>query len=146
MLTQTSEYALRAAICLAREDWQLVATNMLAQSCGVPSNYLAKVLQKLSASDLVAGRRGVGGGYRLARDPEEIRLIDVVTAVEPLRRSGGGRRNEAAELRRLGCILDVAARRSVTILSQITIAHILDGSELDGVLESSTQDENIPRR
>lgn len=81
MFTQTTEYALRAMACLAQHQDQLVATTQLAQWTRVPSNYLAKVLQQLAAAGLVTGRRGVGGGYKLAKNAEETTLFDIVKAV-----------------------------------------------------------------
>ena len=67
MFSQTTEYALRAMACLAMYPDDLVATPTLAEQTKVPANYLAKVLQQLAAAKLITGRRGVGGGYRLAR-------------------------------------------------------------------------------
>ena len=46
----------------------------------MPVNYLAKVLQVLAGANLIIGRRGVGGGYRLARRPEEITMLEVINA------------------------------------------------------------------
>lgn len=86
MLSQTSEYALRAMAWLALTPSELVATSTLAEKTQVPATYLAKVLQQLSAADLITGRRGVGGGYRLARDPRAITLLQVIQAVGVLQR------------------------------------------------------------
>lgn len=58
----------------------------LARRTGVPLHYLAKVLQQLSAAELIAGRRGLGGGYTLKKPPGQIRLTDVVRATESVRR------------------------------------------------------------
>lgn len=86
MLSQTTEYALRAMACLAHAPERLTATPELAKHTSVPPNYLAKVLQQLSAAELITGRRGVGGGYRLAKPADAIKLIDVINAVNPVRR------------------------------------------------------------
>lgn len=86
MLSQTTEYALRAMACLAYEPGTLTPTPRLAKLTKVPSNYLAKVLQSLAQADLIVGRRGVGGGYRLAREASEITLLDVVSAIDPVER------------------------------------------------------------
>jgi Rrf2 family nitric oxide-sensitive transcriptional repressor len=88
MFSQTTEYALRATTWLAITPGQLVSTGELAERTRVPMHYLAKVLQQLAAGGLVTGRRGVGGGYKLARPPEDVRLIEVVRCVSPLRRDG----------------------------------------------------------
>ena len=61
MLSQTTEYALRAMSCLAYMPDDLVSTAQLAEVTRVPMNYLAKVLQLLSKAELINGRRGVGG-------------------------------------------------------------------------------------
>lgn len=87
MLSQTAEYALRAMTCLALADARLTPTPELAEATRVPANYLAKVLQQLAAADLITGRRGVGGGYRLARSADTISLLDVISAVGRLERS-----------------------------------------------------------
>ena len=54
----------------------------LADFLGVPSPYLAKQMQALSRAGIVTAKRGVTGGYRLARDPETISLWDITAAVE----------------------------------------------------------------
>lgn len=85
MLSQTAEYALRAVAALAPNEGQLVPTTDLAKQADVPPPYLAKVLQQLAAAKIIRGRRGVGGGYTLNRPADEINLLEVVTAVGPLR-------------------------------------------------------------
>ncbi|MEL6499400.1 MAG: Rrf2 family transcriptional regulator [Planctomycetota bacterium] len=85
MLSQTAEYALRAVAALAPNAGQLVPTTDLAKQADVPPPYLAKVLQQLAAAKIIRGRRGVGGGYTLNRPADEINLLEVVTAVGPLR-------------------------------------------------------------
>lgn len=86
MLSQTAEYALRAVCALASRLDELVPTSELAGATDVPPPYLAKVLQQLAAADLIRGRRGVGGGYKLVRDPNEITMLDVVNAVSAIRK------------------------------------------------------------
>ena len=81
MLSQTCEYALRAVACLARQPGEFVTASALAEATTVPPDYLSKVLQQLASAKVVQGRRGVGGGYRLARDPREINLHDIIDAM-----------------------------------------------------------------
>lgn len=69
--------------CLASSKDALTPTNTIAEKTRVPASYLAKVLQMLSSGDLITGRRGVGGGYRLARPAGEITLLDILGAVDP---------------------------------------------------------------
>jgi Rrf2 family transcriptional regulator, iron-sulfur cluster assembly transcription factor len=79
MLSSTAEYALRAMVFLARSgsDTALLGRDLSAVS-GVPANYLSKILLTLKRAGMVTAVRGQGGGYRLSRDPKEIKLIEVV--------------------------------------------------------------------
>ncbi|MFZ4573603.1 MAG: RrF2 family transcriptional regulator [Phycisphaerales bacterium] len=86
MFTQTTEYALRAMAALALFPGTLVATSSVAERTKVPSNYLAKVLQQLAAAGLIEGRRGVGGGYKLARPATDINMLEIIRAVGRLQR------------------------------------------------------------
>lgn len=54
----------------------------LAEYHGVPAAYLAKHLQAMARAGLLEAVPGPGGGYRLARPPGEITLLDVVEAVD----------------------------------------------------------------
>ena len=86
MLSQTVEYALRAMVYLASSDEDPQPTDQIAEKTKVPPAYLAKVLQNLTKKGLVRSQRGVRGGFILARLPEEITVLDVVNAVEPIQR------------------------------------------------------------
>src|SRR5882672_8604555 len=77
---------MRAMAWLALSPDVLVPTMTLAEKTKVPPHYLAKVLQQLSAADLIMGRRGVRGGYKLSRPARQISLLDVVRAVAEVER------------------------------------------------------------
>jgi len=86
MFSQTSEYALRAVAWMAGRPDSVHKTGEIAQGTGVPLSYLSKVLQTLARADLVRSVRGAAGGYELARSPEELTVLSVVQAVDPIRR------------------------------------------------------------
>ena len=86
MLSKTAEYALRAAVWLAREPEQAQSAEQLAIRTKVPRRYLHKVLQDLVHAELMRSQSGPGGGYSLTRSPESITILDVVNAVAPLER------------------------------------------------------------
>lgn len=86
MLSRTVEYALRAVVCLAHCAGKPATTELVAARTQVPAAYLAKILQGLSRAGLVRSQRGVGGGVALAADPATLTLLQIITAVEPLRR------------------------------------------------------------
>ena len=85
-VSQRSEYALRAMIELAlrreREGEALVPARALAEAQQIPLRFLEQQLGALHKAGLVESFRGAGGGCRLARDPADIRMADVIDAVE----------------------------------------------------------------
>ena len=90
MFSQTSEYALRAVIWLAEHQNEgPVGNKRIAEDTQVPASYLSKILHDLAAAGFLSSRRGVGGGFRLIIPPNELTMLDVVNAVDPLKRSKG---------------------------------------------------------
>lgn len=86
MLSQTVEYALRAAVQLGDAYPEAHTTQQIAAVTKVPPAYLSKVLQSLRNAGIVKSQRGSGGGVRLARTPSEISVLEIVNAVEPIQR------------------------------------------------------------
>jgi Rrf2 family protein len=86
MFSQTVEYALRAMVHLASEDPEGRTTEEIARATRVPQAYLAKVLQSLVQAGLLKSQRGIGGGISLARSPDQLTILEVVNAVDPIRR------------------------------------------------------------
>ena len=86
MFSQTVEYALRAVVHLASEAPGGRTTDQIAKVTRVPRAYLSKVLQSLAHGGIVNSQRGLGGGMTLARAPDELTILEVVNAVEPIRR------------------------------------------------------------
>jgi Rrf2 family protein len=77
------DYAMRALAELAiREPEHLLKADQIATSQGIPAKFLEVILNELRRAGLVVSRRGAEGGYRLARDPAEITVADVVRATE----------------------------------------------------------------
>jgi Rrf2 family protein len=85
MISQTAEYALRAIVYLADQDAPRT-TAQIAKTTLVPAGYLAKVMQSLSRAGLVKSQRGLNGGFTLANDPQELSILEVVNAVDPIQR------------------------------------------------------------
>ena len=86
MISQTSEYALRAVVWLAEHRDRAQTTDEIARGMKIPAGYLSKVLQTLARARLVVSRRGLGGGFALTRLPSEIVPLDVINAVDPIKR------------------------------------------------------------
>lgn len=82
-LSREADYGLIALMYMAaRPEGRLAYRREIAEAHGIPTEFLAKVLQKLARVGLIRSYRGTQGGYALARTPAEITLADVVEAVE----------------------------------------------------------------
>lgn len=85
--TDSGKYAIRAMIYLAgNNEGRPVAAAEVAAAEQIPPFYLAKILQDLARAGLLNSARGRGGGFCLSRPPEEIPVIEVIEAVEDIRR------------------------------------------------------------
>ncbi len=77
------DYACRALLSLTLHDADgPTSVKDIAQRTGLPQPYLEQILLSLKGAGLVRSKRGVGGGYVLARAPQEITLAQVVSAVD----------------------------------------------------------------
>jgi Rrf2 family protein len=86
-----AEYGCLALIALAqqRSGTGLVRVREIAETYNIPERYLVQILLQLKAAGLVHSLRGSSGGYRLARDPAQISLGEILGIIdgpaEPLR-------------------------------------------------------------
>jgi Rrf2 family protein len=82
-LSLRGEYALRALLVLGLNyDRVVVRIQTISQQQNVPKRFLEQILNDLKSAGIVQSRRGVAGGYRLARPPEEITLAAIVRHIE----------------------------------------------------------------
>jgi Rrf2 family protein len=87
-LTRASSYALHAVAFMAsqKQPDKPVASHNIAQARGIPERFLLKVLKPLVAARVLMSIKGPNGGYRLARKPADITMLEVVEAVDsPIR-------------------------------------------------------------
>ncbi len=82
-LSKKTEYAFMAARHLALNDSGHYSTaKEIAENYEIPYHLVAKVLQNFTKSELVTSFQGVKGGYKLNRSPGNIKLIEIIKAVE----------------------------------------------------------------
>jgi len=114
-ITSKSPYAVLALAELARStSSEPVPIGELARRRDVPVQFLEQLFATLRRGGIVSSQRGVKGGYRFARDPSDITVLEVVELLDgPLGRDAEGAFADAAE----------AARK---VLSQATIADVLE--------------------
>ena len=128
MISPTSEYALRAVVAIAQAEGQTATTPSIARITKVPAGYLPKVLQMLGRAGLVASRRGAGGGFKLAKSPHMLSVLDVVNAVDPIKRIVEcplGLETHGANLCPLHKRLDEATAHIEASFATTTIAELL---------------------
>jgi Rrf2 family protein len=81
--SKASEYAVRACVHLARcPSGELVSVKQIARQEHIPLWFLAKILHELVGRRLLRSRKGPTGGFTLGLDPSEIRLLDIVQALD----------------------------------------------------------------
>jgi len=81
-LTRYSDYTLRVLIYLATDPERWVTIEDIARAYGISKAHLTKVVHQLGLRGYLETLRGRGGGLRLARRPEEIRVGDVLRSTE----------------------------------------------------------------
>lgn len=78
-LTRAGEYAIRCMVYLAfKGQGVLVVKQEVSAQAGIPSSFLAKIVQALARAHLIEIRQGPKGGYILMKDPAQITLLEVV--------------------------------------------------------------------
>jgi FeS assembly SUF system regulator len=81
-VTKLTDYASVVLTVLATDTDAVLSATGLAERAGLEATTVAKVLKPLAQAGLVQAFRGVNGGYRLARAPSEISLVEIVEAIE----------------------------------------------------------------
>ena len=82
-LNKSTRYALYAAMEMTSAKGAPVTVAQVANRYEISEAALAKAFQQLVRAGLSRGIRGAGGGYRLAKTPSEITVLDVIDAFEP---------------------------------------------------------------
>ena len=83
-MSTRGDYASRALLSLALHLDESGPTSVrdIAERTALPQPYLEQILLALKGAGIVRSKRGVGGGYTLARDPSQITLGEIVSAVD----------------------------------------------------------------
>lgn len=86
-LTRASSYAIHALVYMgAQKHDRPIASHHIAQARGIPERFLLKVLKPLVSARVLYSIKGPNGGYRLAKEPNDITLLEVLEAVDgPIR-------------------------------------------------------------
>jgi Rrf2 family iron-sulfur cluster assembly transcriptional regulator len=128
------DYASRALLSLALHTQDIGPTSVkdLADRTGLPQPYLEQILLALKGAGIVTSKRGVGGGYILAKPFNQITLGDIVSAVDgPISAGDFGRPHENGACEHEGqCVLlevwDEVGKHMKEHLSTFTIQDMVD--------------------
>lgn len=82
-LSLRGEYALRAMLVLGlRYDGNVVGIRSISEAQNIPKRFLEMILQDLKSAGIVESKRGLAGGYRLSKPPEQITLAMIIRHIE----------------------------------------------------------------
>lgn len=81
-LTLFTDYALRSLLYLAAHPDKASNVKEIAEHYGISRNHLVKVVHKMATLGLIESSKGKGGGIRLASDPADMRLGNIVRLME----------------------------------------------------------------
>ena len=132
-ISAQTDYGVRALIALAAApSGKPVKGEQLARSENIPAKFLENILGELRRAGMVSSQRGADGGYRLAREPSDISVADVMRALEGPLAEVRGLRPEALVYEGTAVHLQdvwVAVRASLrAVLERVTLAHLVNGT------------------
>jgi len=82
LVTRETDYAVRCVLYLAKDNDRVANVTEISKAMHIPKTFLAKILQRLVRNGIVESIRGMKGGFRLAKKPEKISLLDVMEAIQ----------------------------------------------------------------
>jgi Rrf2 family nitric oxide-sensitive transcriptional repressor len=148
-LTKYTDYALRVLIYLALSNGRQCSIAEIAQSYGVSENHLMKVVQQLAREGLVDSMRGRGGGLRLRKNAEDIRIGAVVRLTEPDMDLAECASCIITGLCGLTPVFGRATQAFLQVLDEVTLADVIrsgDGLRAMLRLGLAVKDDRLPKR
>jgi len=140
-----SDYALRALIEIStRDDGTAISAEEIGRLQDIPHGFLQAILADLRRAGMVMSQRGQSGGWRMAADPSDVSVADVIRAVDGPLVSVYGLRPEAVTYNETADVLQhvwIAARSSLRdVFEHVTIRALADG-KLPRAVTSRTRDD-----
>lgn len=141
-----SDYALRALLEMARQPGdRAISAEELGSRQDIPPGFLQAILADLRRTGIVRSRRGTAGGWRLAVEPAQVSVADVIRSVDGPLVSVSGVRPEAVEYNESAEVLQhvwIAARHALRdVFETVTIAHLAAGRLPRSVSEHTAHED-----
>jgi len=130
-LSKKTEYALRALMYATRfPEGTTFQIRDLAEKNGIPKKFLELILLELKNAGMLSSRRGVGGGYLLARRPDSIRSSEIVEVFEgPMaardRKKGSGRTEKEGSSPAVSRMVEEASEAAAAVFARSTLADLV---------------------
>lgn len=81
-ITRKADYAIRCVLHLSKNPEKIASVDEIASAMSISKIFLAKIMQQLMKAGIVNSTRGVKGGFRLARKPTDINILEVIEAIQ----------------------------------------------------------------
>lgn len=125
-LSSRAQYAITAMLELVLHDKDSrVTLYTISQKQNISLSYLEQMFARLRQANLVKGRRGPGGGYELAREPAEISIAEIISAVDgieaPTEKGGSAKQSMTSE-----AMWNQLSGEIYNFLGGITLAHFME--------------------
>jgi Rrf2 family protein len=140
-----ADYAVRAALQLASAPDGPVKGETIAQAQDIPLRFLENILAELRHAGLVQSQRGAEGGYWLVRKPSEVKIADIIRAVEGPLASVRSERPEELDYQGVAEPLRdvwIALRANIRdVLELVTLADVVERDLPSSVVKLTKGDE-----
>jgi len=135
-LTAKGRYAIKAMINIALSTSKDPKTLLeISKHQGISLSYLEQLFALLRKSNLVAGIRGPGGGYRLSTDPKNITIAQIINAINSDKEQNLSSENKDE------VIWEKFSDKLCKYLETVTLSSLIDGEEIDNITEDSSKRE-----
>jgi len=135
-LTAKGRYAIKAMINIALNASKDPKTLLeISRHQGISLSYLEQLFALLRKSNLVAGVRGPGGGYRLSTDPENITIAQIINAINSDKEHNLSSENKDE------VIWEKFSDRLSKYLETVTLSSLIDGEETNNIRKDSSKRE-----
>ena len=135
-LTAKGRYAIKAMINIALNTSKEPKTLLeISKHQGISLSYLEQLFALLRKSNLVAGVRGPGGGYRLSTDPENITIAQIINAIN------SDKELDLSPKKKDEVIWEKFSDRLCKYLETVTLSSLIDGEEISNITEDSSKRE-----
>jgi len=148
-ISKTTHNSLQILIAAARSGDALVKGAAVAKQLGLTEQNTSKIVHLLSRGGFIRSVRGPQGGMMLARRPEDIRIGDVVLAMERLTTEDQTRRSSKSGTGDFTGLFDNALEAFVSVLNQHTLADMVRnkrGTGLAGLAPAERSKDRTSRR